>query len=516
MREAATQRTDEERLQVEIAALAIDPLGYTMYAWDWANDATLHVVKMPEPWASRYDSEWGLDGWACEFMERLGELIRERGFDPTEPVTVAPIKAAVRSGHGIGKSAITGQLASFILDTRPGSRGVVTANTGTQLRTKTWPQIKKWKQKAITAHWWEIRELWIRSIYGEDAGQLDAVTNTKERSEAFAGQHEATASSIYLFDEASAIHDKIFEVAEGGLTDGEPFQFLFGNPTKNTGKLARAFKRERRRFDIAMEVDSRKAYLPNKNLIQQWIDDYGEDSDFVRVRVKGKEPRSSADQLIPLDVVTRAMRIETPHVDDDEPLVMGIDAARMGDDESVFAFRRGRDARSIAWAFHRELDGHQLGSRAAELCNHQATIGMPVAQIFCDVTGCGSSCYDHLLHLGYPVVPVNFGGNADRPDRFKDKAPEMWVRVREWMKEGGAVPDDEQLSGQLTGRPYDYTDSMKLYLMPKKICKLELDMGSPDRADALALTFAYPVNRIPRNTKELEHMHQVHQTINDL
>src|ERR1700687_116936 len=115
--------------------------------------------------------------------------------------------------------------------------------------------------------------------------------------EAFAGQH-ADASSFYVFDEASAVPDKIFEVAEGGLSDGQPFIFLYGNPTRSSGKLYRVcFGSESQpptRW-VHKSIDSRDCALPNKELTQEWVDTYGEDSDFVRVRVRALPP--AADEL---------------------------------------------------------------------------------------------------------------------------------------------------------------------------------------------------------------------------
>jgi hypothetical protein len=119
----------------------------------------------------------------------------------------------------------------------------------------------------------------------------------EENSEAFAGQHAANSSSFYVFDEASAIPDRIFEVAEGGLTDGAPMMFLFGNPTRNTGKFYRTtYGSEQTRWK-SRAIDSRTCSLPNQVQIAEWLEDYKEDSDFFRVRVRGLPPSRASCSL---------------------------------------------------------------------------------------------------------------------------------------------------------------------------------------------------------------------------
>jgi len=135
----------------------------------------------------------------------------------------------VASGHGIGKSALTAWIVLWLMSTRPDSRGTVTANTYVQLETKTWAAIQKWHKLCLTAPWFVCT---TNRLYHRDSKETwfcSPATCKEENSEAFAGQHAAAASSFYVFDEASAVPDKIFEVAEGGLSDGHPFIFLYGN-----------------------------------------------------------------------------------------------------------------------------------------------------------------------------------------------------------------------------------------------------------------------------------------------
>src|SRR4029077_13085693 len=178
-------------------------------------------------------------------------------------------------------------------------------------------------------------------------------TCKEENSEAFAGQHAADASSFYVFDEASAVPDKIFEVAEGGLSDGQPFIFLYGNPTRSSGKLYRVcFGNESEGKDgvpspwVHKSIDSRNCALPNKELIKEWIAFYGEDSDFVRVRVRGLPPAADELQYIDRERIGQAQKRDPQSLADD-PLIVGVDVSGGGAAWNVCAFRRGGDARSI-------------------------------------------------------------------------------------------------------------------------------------------------------------------------
>jgi len=476
-----------------LAEVHQDPLRYVMGAWDWANDPTIQLVELPPEYQARFNCKHGPDVWAIKYLEDLGDQIKKNNFQPGDKA-VDPVQMAVASGHGIGKSTLTAWVACFLMDTRPHSVGIVTANTGTQLATKTWAQIKKWRKKSLAAHWWTIGERQIRHIGDSDWG-ISAVTWKKHESEAFAGQHAAASSSYYLFDEASAIDNSIFEVSEGGLTDGEPFRLLFGNPTRNSGFFYDCFHKQRHRW-ITFQVDSRSCQITNKRLYHEWVEDFGEDSDFVRVRVKGQFPKASSRQLIGTDLIMSARAREIEEQEIDIPVIVGVDVARHGLAESVICIRRGMDARSIRWRVYRGLDNMQLASRVVEVYRELASTGMPPAMIFVDGGGNGSGVVDRLRQLGYPVGDILFGSKADRPDRYRNRVAEMWAKTRDWLKGGGTLPqDDEVLAEQLQNREYFYTAADALFLESKDDLE-DRGLDSPDRADALALTFAYHVARV--------------------
>lgn len=372
------------KLADEIAKFYADPLGFVLYAFPWGEDHSL------------LDGADGPRKWQWEFLEHWGREIRARAFDGQKPVT--PIQFSFASGHGIGKSALSAWITLFIMSTRPHSKGVVTATSSPQLKTKTWAELGKWKKLCITGHWFNFNASHgnMNLVHKEagDTWRVDAQTCREENSESFAGLHAAGSTPWFLFDEASGVPDKIFEVSEGGLTDGEPMRFMFGNPTKNTGYFRKTFGALRHRF-ITEQIDSRTVRGTNKELIATWGRDYGEDSDFFRIRVKGQFPRASSLQFIPSDVAEEAAKRDY-FKDERSPIVIGVDVARFGDDASVIYIRQGRDGRKHGYKMYRELDSIQLAGHVAEFID-----AFDPRKVFVDGTGgYGSGVVDQLIAMG--------------------------------------------------------------------------------------------------------------------
>lgn len=469
-----------------------DPLAFVLYAYDWDNDPALQVVKLPSPWDLVYGSTYGPDEWACEFLDEIGRMVRERDFDGTKAVQA--LRMATSSGHGIGKSAMTAWLVNWIMSTRPHCKGVVTANTAEQLASKTWAEIAKWTKRCITGHWFDVTtgKGAMRIVHKQhpESWRCDAQTCREENSESFAGLHAASSTPFYIFDEASAVPDAIWEVAEGGMTDGEPMWFVFGNPTRNTGRFFECFNKSRHRW-ASKHIDSRSVQITNKGQIQEWVDDYGEDSDFVRVRVRGVFPRASSIQFIPRDLVDEAMRRSAQGVTSNKgrTAVVGVDVARFGDDQSVIRTRIGRDATMPALRF-RELDTMQLASRVAAHIDELRSLGLRVVA-FVDGGGVGGGVVDRLRQMSYDVVEVQFGGKADDPRKYANKRAEMWGRVKDWLAIG-CLSHDEQLATDLTAVEYSFRPDDTILLESKESMK-KRGLASPDDGDALAITFAHPV-----------------------
>jgi hypothetical protein len=452
-------------------------------------DDPLGFVECCYPWPIH--GEPGPDAWQRMVLTEVGDAVKARAFDGAN--AVLPIREAISSGHGIGKSVLIAWVVDWLMSTRKNARGTVTANTNDQLEAKTWASIRAWTALCLTAHWFEINS---QIMYRKGARATWFCTPqscAEENSEAFAGQHAKDSSSFYLFDEASAIPPKIWEVAEGGLTDGEPFWFAFGNPTRNTGKFYEAVFGIRRDRWTTHIIDSRTCKFANKALIDEWIADYGEDSDFVKVRVRGLPPSADEAQYVDWDRIQKAQK-RAVDVLGDEPLIAGVDVSGGGSAWTVCRFRRGNDARSepaIRISGERSRDRNHVISVLAERLSRG-----DVAAVFID-TAFGAAVCERLRIMGYKQVhEVDFGGESPDPGCVNMRA-HMHKRNKEWLVTGAIPADDHRLSSDIAKPGYHLNQKNKLVIESKKSMQ-DRGEASPDDGDAHILTFARPVVKAPR------------------
>lgn len=482
--------TTEQKLTVidDLGRFQHDPLGYVLYTFPWGT-GPLSDHRGPRAWQKM-------------LLKRIGDKLRAGGD------LGAVIQEAIASGHGIGKSALVAWIILWAMSTFEDTRGVVTASTDTQLRTKTWPEVTKWHRMAINEWMFTITATAIYSVEkGRDkTWRMDAIPWSENNSEAFAGLHNEGRRIIVVFDEASNIADTIWEVTEGALTDArtEIIWAAFGNPTRNTGRFKECFGRFKHRWSSS-HIDSRTVEGINLDQANGWVQDWGEDSDFVRVRVRGEFPKASSLQFIPEDWVADARRAEAvSHMH--EPLIMGVDVARFGDDQSVIFLRRGRDWRTWNNAggvpgkiqCYRGMPTDQLAARVIEIADRER-----VDAIFVDGGGVGGGVVDRLRLLHRNPVDVQFGGKADSGgtnatgavgEKYANKRAEMWGAMRSALKTGGiAMPDDPELAGELCSVEYAFNARDEIQLERKADMK-KRGLASPDIADAVALTYAHPIN----------------------
>lgn len=466
-----------------MATFSSDPLSFVQHCYPWGQPGAL-------------EGQTGPDKWQEEFLRDLGTEIRKNAFDGATPTL--PIRRAVSSGHGPGKSTMAAWLVDWIMSTRPHCRGTITANSVQQLETKTWAAVQKWTKLCITSHWFSLNSAKMYQVDNKDTWFCAPQSSKEENSEAFAGQHAADSTSFYVFDEDSGIPDLIHEVAEGGLTDGEPMIFCFGNVTRSSGHFYRVcFGSQRDRWKT-MCIDARESKFTNKALIAEWIADYGEDSDFVRVRVRGLPPRASELQFIDQERVWQAQQRAHAAPFQDEPLVAGVDVSDGGSAWNVVRFRRGADARSIPPI---RIPGEKVrGDRGPFLAKLAEVLqtdysGHKVAMMFVD-SAFGAPYVERLQVMGFRnVVEVRFGSESLDHHQANLRA-HMWHRLKEWLPTGAIDPKDTKLEIDLTGPGYHINKQDKLVIESKEdMAKRGLD--SPDDGDALALTFAAPVG-VPR------------------
>ena len=474
----------DERLADEVSRFYADPLGFVMFAYPWDTDPAIQICKLPEPWSLVYDSEYGPDAWACEFLDNLGKQVRERGFDGAIPVP--PIRESVVSGHGIGKSAMAGWLVDWIMSTRPDAQGTVTANTADQLATKTWAQVAKWTARCITSHWFDVstgKGSMRMTRKGREAEWFCAAhTCREENSESFAGQHAPTSTSFYIFDESSTIPNIINEVSEGGMTDGEPMKFSFGNGTRNTGWFKDTFMGGRWGNT---HVDSRTVQITNKVEIDEWIKEHGLNSDFIKVRVRGMFPAQSIKQFISeADVDAAEQRTLRREQYEWAPKILTLDNAWEGDDTGVIGLRQGLKF-DVLRTFAKNDNDVVIANLLAQLEDeHKADA------VFIDGGyGTGVVSIGNTLHRDW--VLVWFAEHSMNPGCLNKRA-EMWSSMRDWLKQGGVIPTRPTLHRDLIGPETVPRLDGKIQLESKKDMK-KRGVASPGEGDSLALSFAFPV-----------------------
>ena len=459
---------------VEAAALCrYDPLAWSRFAFDWGHG---------ELTGYRGARQWQTEAFADIAAHLKNPETRHM-----------PMMLARASGHGIGKSAFIGMLVNWALSTCDDCKVVLTSNTDTQLRTKTAPEVGKWQRLSITREWFDVSatSIAVRDKSHAKTWRADFVPWSEHNTEAFAGLHNKGKRILLVFDEASAIADKVWEVAEGALTDEETeiIWVAFGNPTRNTGRFRECFRRYKHRWNHA-QIDSRTVEGTNKAQIAKWAEDYGEESDFFKVRVRGMFPSMSARQFISEADVAAAYGRHVPEsAYAFAPKIITVDPAWEGDDEFVIGFRQGLVFRILETFAKNDNDL----VAAQKIARYEDELGADA--VFVDA-GFGTGIKSAGEGLGRFWTLVWFANKSDDAGCLNKRA-EMWKAARDWLKDGGAIPDDPTLRDELQAPEIVPRADGKIQIESKKDMKAR-GVPSPNRADALVLSFAFPV--LPRGT----------------
>ena len=451
----------------ELALYAGDPLKFVLEMFDW-NCEELRG-KHPEPW-----------------QREVLEAIRD-GL----PLGKA-VRLAVASGHGVGKTALVSWILLWAISTREDTRGILTASNEAQLATRNRAELRKWFDLWRGRHFFELTATALLHVDHEcqQSWRIDLLPWNEHRPEAFAGLHNQGKRIVVIMDEASVIPQIIYSTLEPIMTDvgTEIIWCCFGNPLHSTGPFREIFGKFSHRWK-RWHIDARDVGLSDKVQIAEWAQDHAEDSYFFMTRVRGQFPTAGAEQFISTDLVEAAMVREVQPRPND-PLVLGVDVARYGDDASVIYPRRGMDARSIAPIVVRKTGTDQLEDMILQFCTtHQVDV------IFIDGSGVGGAVVDHLANRhNLPVEDIQFGSkalNATSQVRYAQRRSEMWGLMRDALSYL-AIPNNSELRDQLVSPQYDYNLRGELQLEKKADMKTR-GLASPDIADALALSFARPV-----------------------
>lgn len=476
----------DQKLLLWLAACKDDPLAFILGAFPWGQSGTvLEKYEGPLP-------------WQLEIIEyvRIGLLT------PGEA-----IQLATASGHGVGKSAMVSMLILWAYMTFPDCRGVITANTETQLKTKTWAELGRWFNLCFFAK--DHFSLTATALLSKDPSRertwrIDMIPWSEKNPEAFAGLHNKGKRILLIMDEASNIDDIIWETAEGALTDDDTqiLWLVFGNPTRNSGRFKECFAGGKHaEFWNTRQIDSRTVAITNKARFEKWIKAYGADSDFVRIRVLGQFPRVGEMEFFSAADIDAAMSSDRDvYVDINTPLAIGVDVARFGQNNSVIFPRKGRDARTIIRQSYNGLSTVELAARV--FTTHET---LHPDGIFIDGGGVGGGVVDQVRNLRLFCYEIQFGGKDDitgivfdnQGERYANKRAAMYGALRAWIKTG-QLPIDADLRTAMLAIRYTFNKKDEILLVSKE----DLMEDNPglilDDLDALVLTFGGPLAKNSR------------------
>ena len=398
-------------------------------------------------------------------------------------------RVAIRSGHGVGKSAFLSWVILWWLLTHYPSKIAATANTAHQLSDVLWAELQKWIkhlpegfQKQL-----EIKSDKINLTSAPDSFCV-ARTSRKEQPEALQGFH--SANMLFVCDEASGIPDIVFEVGQGSMSTPGAKTLMVGNPTRAKGFFSDAFASQRWHTQTVSCLDSTQV---SREFIAQMAEQYGEDSNIYRVRVLGLPPAADDDAVIPRHLVEAAVGREVDGVATVMP-VWGLDVARMGGDRSALCKRRGNVVTEPIKTW-RDKDLMQLCGIV--LSEYEATpYPDRPSEIVVDSIGLGAGVVDRLIELDLPARGVNVAESSAMGQKFVRLRDELWWSGREWLEKRDCVlPAQDELMEELTMPRFTYTSTGKLKVESKDEMR-KRGRKSPDIADAFLLTFAGNAARV--------------------
>ncbi len=443
-----------------------------------------------EPWTFAYQV-LGVDELDDFQLETLHALVESK-----------MMRFALKASKGPGKTALLAMVMWWFMVTRPDPKIVATSITGDNLSDNLWTELAKWQQRSrflkavfewssdrVVARqhretWWMSARTWAKSATNEQLSQT------------LAGIHADHV--LFVLDESGGIPRAVMSAAEAGLASvdaasgREAILIQAGNPTLLDGPLYDACTKDRHLWwvkEISGDPDDPKRA---KRVSIQWAREMiakypgGRNHPIVMVDVLGKFPPGQSNALLGVEDVTASAKRGLQKRDYvDEVKILGVDVARFGDDTTEIEMRQGK----CVWRSRtlRKMDTmHVAGEIGLCIEKHD-----PDA-VFVDVGGMGAGVVDRCKQLGFDVIPIDFGSSPIEEARFLNRRTEMWWKMAEWVRAGGCIPDDSELRADLVAPTYKFTSDNRVQLEPKADIKKRLGR-SPDKGDALCLTFAMPV-----------------------
>lgn len=402
---------------------------------------------------------------------------------------------SIRSAHGPGKTVVMSWMALHHIMTRIPQKTICTAPTSSQLFDALASEMKMWASRMPRP----LQDLLVVKTDRIDLANAPSEsfiafsTSRAESPEAIQGKH--SENMLILIDEASGVPEAVFEAGAGSMSGKNAITVMASNPTRSSGTFFDSHNKGAGSwFTVHVCADvpeaSPSAYKSPRvdPAFVTYIEElYGRDSNAFRVRVLGEFPRSDIDTFFSFELVDGARRRDVQA----SPLarmVWGVDCARFGDDHSALCKRLGNVVPERVVAKN-GLDVMQTSGWIFHEWN-QTPVGNRPLDINVDSIGIGAGVVDRLRELGLPARGINVSESPSMTDQYINLRAELAGRCKEWLQMRDCkLPDDEPLCGELQGIKYTFTSSGKVQLESKDAMRKQ-KRGSPDRADALFLTFA--------------------------
>ena len=410
-------------------------------------------------------------------------------------------RQALKACKGPGKTtALAWAIWNFLLcygDNEDHAKGAATSITGDNLRDNLWTELAKWRNRSkLLQQSFEWTATRIYSYENPDTHFFSARTwqskaDKSQQANTLAGLHGKFL--LFVLDESGGMPDAVMVAAEAGLSTWAEGHFIkvlqAGNPTHTSGPLYRACTAEATLWSVIEITGDPDDPMRSPRINVQWareqIGKHGRNNAWVLVNVFGKFPPSSINALLGPEEIRAAIDRERPKKNS-APVVLGVDVARYGDDSSVIAPRQG----FVAHPFEqlRNLNSIQGAGHVIKAEDQWESVAT-----FVDATGgFGTGWIDQLEALGRTPIGVVYSAAARNERRYYNKRTEMHFELADWVKAGGCLPDDPELVEELSALTYTFDKKGRMQLVEKDQVK-DVIGRSPDKADALAQTFAEPV-----------------------
>lgn len=416
-------------------------------------------------------------------------------------------RISVVSGHGIGKSTLLSWLILWFLYTHDLSQSASTSPSKEQMYDVLWKELKKWIDKMPDTMGeqfiWETSH--IRMKEKPETWFARAKTASKENTEALAGVH---ADWVFLnVDEASGVEETIFETMEGALTSGNTIVFLISNGTRPIGYFYDTHHKDKDRWQC-YSFSSLDSPRVDQKFVDNIVQKYGSDSTQYAIRVLGQFPDEGVmdDKGYVQLFNEKELHIVAPDLNW-TPVgraLAGLDASGEGQDKTEWAVRDRMRAAIIA-----EEETSTSSSMALKSITIVDKYNIDPIDFTIDAFGKGQDVGMEIAlatskqKRPWRVTPLNVGDPCDiDADNllYMNIRAMLYYKFMLWCRSGGEIMDSPRLKDQLLSIRFRRTARGRIQIMDKVSMK-KLGFPSPDKADAIALTFYRPENLIARRSR---------------